>query len=89
VSDGTLAAPNEGALATRAELDRHGHAGARAEGIVSPTSVADRADSIRPLASMILSVLGALPAPDGVTWLRYASFGMLRLRIRARLAPPR
>ena len=71
-------------LATRAELDRHRVMLAvhEVKGIVSPSSVTDRAESIRPLASMILTVLGPFAGARRLSrWLRYGSFGLTALRL--------
>ena len=79
-------------LATRAELDRHRLMLAvhEVKGIVSPSSVEDRAESIRPLATTILSVLGPFAGARRLSrWLRYASFGMTALRVMRDWRRPR
>jgi hypothetical protein len=79
-------------LSTRAELDRHRImlAALEVRGIVSPSDVADRAESIRPLASTILSILGPFAGARRMSrWLRYASFGMVALRIARDWRRPR
>ena len=79
-------------LSTRAELDRHRVmlAALEVRGIVSPTAVADRAESIRPLASTILSILGPFAGARRLSrWLRYASLGMVALRIARDWRRPR
>ena len=60
------------------------------KGIVSPSSVEDRAESIRPFASTILSVLGPFAGPRRLSrWLRYASFGLTALRVARDWRRPR
>ena len=79
-------------LATRCELDRHRLvlAAHEVKGIVSPESVEDRTESIRPLASTILSVLGPFAGARRLSrWLRYASFGMMALRVARDWRRPR
>jgi hypothetical protein len=79
-------------LSTRCELDRHRLMLAMHEvkGIVSPSSVEDRAESIRPFASTILSVLGPFAGPRRLSrWLRYASFGLTALRVARDWRRPR
>ena len=79
-------------LATRCELDRHRLMLAvhEVKGIVAPSSVEDRADTIRPLASTILSVLGPFAGARRLSrWLRYASFGMMALRVARDWRRPR
>jgi len=88
----TARAEKKALLTTRAELDRHRLMLAvhEVKGIVSPESVADRAESIRPLASTILSVLGPFAGAHRLSrWLRYASFGMTALRIMRDWRRPR
>ena len=59
-------------------------------GIVSPTAVADRAESIRPLASTILSILGPFAGTRRLSrWMRYASLGMVALRLARDWRRPR
>jgi hypothetical protein len=79
-------------LATRAELDRHRVTLSVLEvrDIVSPSTVTDRAESIRPFASIILSILGPFAGARRLSrWLRYASFGMTALRIARDWRRPR
>ena len=71
-------------LATRAELDRQRVmlAVLDVKAVVSPTTVSGRAESIRPFASIILSLLGPFAGARRLSrWLRYATFGMTALRI--------
>ena len=79
-------------LATRAELDRQRVMLSVLEvrAIVAPSTVTDRAESIRPFASIILSVLGPFAGIRRLSrWLRYASFGMTALRIARDWRRPR
>ena len=79
-------------LATRAELDRQRVMLSLLEvkSIVSPSTVSDRAESIRPFASIILSILGPFAGMRRLSrWLRYASFGMTALRIARDWRRPR
>ena len=79
-------------LATRCELDRHRLTLAvhEVKGIVSPSSVDDRADSIRPFASTVLSIVGPLAGVRRLSrWLRYASLGMMALRVARDWRRPR
>jgi hypothetical protein len=79
-------------LSTRAELDRQRVMLSMLEvkAIVSPSTVADRAESIRPFASIILSILGPFAGAQRLArWLRYASFGMTALRIARDWRRPR
>jgi hypothetical protein len=71
-------------LATRAELDRHRVMLAvhEVKAIVSPSSVADRAESVRPLASTLLTFLGPFAGARRLSrWMRYGSFGLMALRL--------
>jgi hypothetical protein len=79
-------------LSTRCELDRHRLMLAvhEVKGIVSPSNVEDRADSIRPFASTVLSVVGPLAGARRLSrWLRYASLGMMALRVARDWRRPR
>jgi hypothetical protein len=79
-------------LATRAELDRHRVllSVLEVKAVVAPSTVADRAESIRPFASIILSILGPFAGMRRLSrWLRYASFGMTALRIARDWRRPR
>jgi hypothetical protein len=52
--------------------------------------VTDRAESIRPFASIVLSILGPFAGARRLSrWLRYASFGMTALRIARDWRRPR
>jgi hypothetical protein len=71
-------------LATRAELDRTRVMIAVHEikAIVSPASDADRVGRARPLAAMLVGLLGPLAgAPRLARWLRVASLALVALRI--------
>jgi len=79
-------------LATRAELDRQRVMLAVLEmkAVVSPSTGTDRAESIRPFASIVLSILGPFAGARRLSrWLRYASFGMTALRIARDWRRPR
>ena len=79
-------------LATRAELDRHRVmlSVLEVKDIVSPSSVTDRADTIRPFASTLLSLVGPFAGTRRLSrWLRYASYGMTALRIARDWRRPR
>ena len=71
-------------LATRAELDRTRLTFAVHEikAIVSPRSDTDRVGSARPLAALLVGILGPLAgAPRLARWLRVASLTLVALRI--------
>ena len=71
-------------LTTRAALDRARLTLAVHEikAIVSPRSDADRVGSARPLAAMLVNLLGPLAgAPRLARWLRVASLALVALRI--------
>ena len=71
-------------LATRAELDRARLTFAVHEikAVVSPRSDTDRVGSARPLAAMLVGILGPLAgAPRLARWLRFASLALVALRI--------
>ena len=71
-------------LATRAELDRTRLTFAVHEikAIVSPASDTDRVGSARPLAAMLVALLGPFAgAPRLARWLRFASLTLTALRI--------
>jgi hypothetical protein len=79
-------------LATRAELDRQRVmlAVLEVKDIVFPSTVTNRAESIRPFASIILSILGPFAGMRRLSrWLRYASFGMTALRLARDWRRPR
>ena len=86
VNPGPRADPAErkALLATRAELDRMRLALAVNEikASVSPASDTDRVGSARPLAAMLVNLLGPLAgAPRLARWLRVASLALVALRI--------
>jgi len=71
-------------LATRAEVDRMRLALAVHEikTIVAPPSSADHVRSARPLAAMLVSLLGPMAGATRLArWLRFASIGLTALRI--------
>jgi hypothetical protein len=71
-------------LATRAEFDRQRVALAVYEirVIVSPSSVADRVASARPLAATLVTLMGPIAGAHRLSrWLRYASFALVALRL--------
>ena len=79
-------------LSTKCELDRQRVMLAvhEVKGIVSPSSVEDRAETIRPFASTVLSILGPVAGGRRLSrWLRYASLGMTALRIARDWRRPR
>jgi hypothetical protein len=79
-------------LSTRCELDRQRVmlSVLEVKDIVSPSSVADRAESIRPFATTLLSILGPFAGVRRLSrWLRYASLGMFALRIARDWRHPR
>ena len=79
-------------LSTRCELDRHRVTLAVQEmkSIVSPSSIEDRAETIRPFASTLLSILGPFAGASRLSrWMRYASLGMVALRIARDWRRPR
>jgi hypothetical protein len=79
-------------LATRAELDRQRVmlSFLEVKAVLSPSTVTDRAESIRPFASIMLSILGPFAGARRLSrWLRYASFGMTALRIARDWRRPR
>ena len=89
---GVARAERKALLATRAELDRQRVLLSLLEvkAIVSPSTVADRAESIRPFASIVHSILGPIAGARRLArWLRYASFGMTALRIARDWRRPR
>jgi len=71
-------------LATRAEFDRQRVALAvhEVKAIVSPSSVADRVASTRPLAATLVMLMGPIAGAHRLAqWLRYASFALMALRL--------
>ena len=71
-------------IATRAEFDRQRLALAVYEikTIVSPSSVADRVASARPLAATLVTLMGPIAGGHRLArWLRYASFALMALRL--------
>ena len=79
-------------LATRVELDRQRVmlSVLEVKSVVSPSTVSDRAEMIRPFASMLLSFLAPFAGARRLSrWLRYASFGMTALRIARNWRGPR
>ena len=79
-------------LGTRAELDRHRVmlSVLEVKAIVSPSTLTDRAESVRPFASILLSILGPFAGMRRLSrWLRYASFGMTALRLARDWRRPR
>jgi len=94
MSDATRSprAERKALLATRAELDRHRVMLAvhEAKEIVSPSTVTDRAENIRPLASTLLTILGPFVGAQRLSrWSRYASLGLFALRITRDWRRPR
>jgi hypothetical protein len=84
MSNASLRAERKALLATRAELDRQRVTLAVHElkSIVSPSSVADRAESARPLAGTVIALIGPLIGPYRLKrWLRYASLTLVGLRL--------
>ena len=79
-------------LSTKCELDRHRVmlAAHEVKAIVSPSSVENRAETVRPFASTLLSLLGPVTGVRRLSrWLRYASLGMTALRIARDWRRPR
>ena len=71
-------------LATRAEFDRARLTLAvhEVKAVVSPRTDADRVGSARPLAAMLVGLLGPFAgAPRLARWLRVASLALVALRI--------
>ena len=71
-------------LATRAEFDRQRVALAvhEVKALVSPSSVADRVASARPLAATLVMLMGPIAGAHRLAqWLRYASFALMALRL--------
>ena len=71
-------------LATRAEFDRQRVALAVYEikAVVSPSSVADRVASARPLATTLVTLMGPIAGAHRLArWLRYASLALVALRL--------
>ena len=71
-------------LATRAEFDRARLSLAvhEVKAVVSPRTDADRVGSVRPLAAMLVALLGPFAgAPRLARWLRVASLALVALRI--------
>lgn len=71
-------------LAVRAELDRQRVALAVHEikAIVASSSVGDRADSARPIAATVISLIGPLVGRYRLArWLRVASFALVAIRL--------
>ena len=71
-------------LATRAEFDRQRVALAvhEVKAIVSPSSIADRVASARPLAATLVTLMGPIAGAYRLArWLRYASFALGALRL--------
>lgn len=93
MSNSSVRAERKALLATRAELDRQRVTLAVHElkSIVSPSSVADRAESVRPLAGTVIALMGPIVGPYRLKrWLRYASLTLVGLRlVRSWRAKPR
>ena len=71
-------------LATRAELDRQRIALAAHEirSIVTPSSIADRVARSRPLAATLIMLMGPIAGANRLaSWLRYASFALMAVRL--------
>ena len=71
-------------LATRAEFDRQRAMLAVHEikAIVAPSSVSDRVETARPIAGLLVSVIGPLVGAHRLArWLRVASFALVATRL--------
>jgi hypothetical protein len=80
----SVRAERKALLATRAEFDRQRVALAvhEVKAIVSPSSVAGRVASARPLAATLVMLIAPIAGAHRLAhWLRYASFALMALRL--------